>query len=454
MNDNNKAVDADQVKDQVDDNKKEPQVASEADFGEEDDGAKATDLNQPDGAKPSEDNTDNSKNIVDVKASEAKDGDDKKDEKEKKKSAEADEQDWGSWQSSWQQKKHNQGLSHGAKKKLNRDMRDLVRAVHVGALAYVLPDKSKKRCLTWRAAVDLHLGATGRRPSWASHFIECKLCHRFSASEREFEEHYAKQHVDMTIYNQTLRRLKQWDTAEVPETEVEYNVNLIYTIGQTLNVQEKTIENDILQASGLDGAQKMQKKPIQGSSNRPRDPAVSVAASSMAPETPTTPATLTPRLSSLVEKGRAKMGAIQKPVDKAVSKRQDVSSKDNKRTKRDVDDKKKKTAEKASEKSPVVNIDAEEANSAYEYYSDSSEPPSKKAKPSASKKPEELDVHGWKKRATELEKLLHRVTKENKSLKRQLSDERAKKSRKSRSWKKAVKSLLEAGSGSSSEDAK
>ena len=60
-------------------------------------------------------------------------------------------------------------------------------------------------------------------------------------------------------------------------------------------------------------------------------------------------------------------------------------------------------------------------------------------------------MHGWKKRATELEKLLHKVAKENKSLKRQLSNERAKKSRKSRSWKKAVKSLLEAGSGSSSD---
>ena len=53
--------------------------------------------------------------------------------------------------------------------------------------------------------------------------------------------------------------------------------------------------------------------------------------------------------------------------------------------------------------------------------------------------------------ATELEKLLHRPTKENKSLRRQLCDERAKKSRKSRSWKKAVKNLLETRSGSSSD---
>ena len=60
-------------------------------------------------------------------------------------------------------------------------------------------------------------------------------------------------------------------------------------------------------------------------------------------------------------------------------------------------------------------------------------------------------MHGWKKRAVELEKLLHKVTRENKSLKRQLSSERAKKSRKSRSWKKTVKSLLEEGSDSSSE---
>ena len=111
---------------------------------------------------------------------------------------------------------------------------------------------------------------------------------------------------------------------------------------------------------------------------------------------------------------------------------------------------------KKKEKATVVNVDPEGDGSEdeeYEYYSECSEPPSKKQKKdpsSSSKKKEEMDVHGWKKRAVELEKLLHKVTRENKSLKRQLSSERAKKSRKSRGWKKAVKSLL-AGSGSSSE---
>ena len=228
-------------------------------------------------------------------------------------------------------------------------MRELVRPVHVGSLAYVLPDKAKKCCLTWRAAVDLHLGATGKRPTWSSHFIECKICHRFSTSEREFEEHYAAHHVDMSIYNQTLRRFKQWNTAGVPETEVEYNVNLIYTIGQTLDIQDMTIENDILTASGLSAVQKQQQRPVlasSGSTNRPKEPPRSVAASTMAPETPTN---MTPRLASLLEKGRAAM--IQK--DSADDKKkadpkvhaQDVN-KDNKRAKRDADEKKKKKKKK------------------------------------------------------------------------------------------------------------
>ena len=354
-----KAVDANQVKDQneedkkASENNKELQVASEADFGEDQDGAnqddkKVSDLDSTDAN--SKDVLDDGKKVSDLKSTDANSEDVIDDGKKASEAnsrdviddgskAEKDDQDWGNWQSSWQQKKYDQGLSHGGKKKLNKEMRDLVRPVHVGSLAYVLPDKAKKCCLTWRAAVDLHLGATGKRPTWSSHFIECKICHRFSTSEREFEEHYAARHVDLQIYNQTLRRLKQWNTADVPETEVEYNINLrlIYSIGQALDIQDKTIENDILQASGLGDAQKLQQKPIRagsGSTNRPRDPAVSVAASTMAPETPTTPAAMTPRLSSLLEKGRAKMGAIQKPVDKADSKPVQDVTKDNKKTKR------------------------------------------------------------------------------------------------------------------------
>ena len=56
------------------------------------------------------------------------------------------------------------GLSNAGKKRLNRQMRELVRAVHVSALAYTLPDKSKKCCMTWRAAISLHEETTGKRP--------------------------------------------------------------------------------------------------------------------------------------------------------------------------------------------------------------------------------------------------------------------------------------------------
>ena len=56
-----------------------------------------------------------------------------------------------------------------------------------------------------------------------------------------------------------------------------------------------------------------------------------------------------------------------------------------------------------------------------------------------------MTKEAWKKRATEVERLLHKVTKENKKLRQQLADERASKSRKSRNLKRAVKSLLEAG---------
>ena len=159
----------------------------------------------------------------------------------------------------------------------------------------------------------------------------------------------------------------------------------------------------------------------------------------MAPDTPT------PKLAALVEKGRA---AIQRDTEKSKQKVEKTKHKDV------AAEKKKK-----KETSPVVNVEADEEEqneeSEYEYYSSSSEPPPKKAKrdpaSSSSKKTEELDVHGWKKRAVELEKLLHKVSKENRALKRQLSSERAKKSRKSRSWKQAVKSLLEAGSNSTSD---
>ena len=115
------------------------------------------------------------------------------------------------------------GLSNAGKKRLNRQMRELVRAgpwsVH---LHTTLPDKSKKCCMTWRAAISLHEETTGKRPNWSSRFLQCKLCGKFFTSEREFETHYTRNHVDMGIYQQTLRRLKQWDTAGVSQSEVEW----------------------------------------------------------------------------------------------------------------------------------------------------------------------------------------------------------------------------------------
>ena len=190
--------------------------------------------------------------------------------------------------------------------------------------------------------------------------------------------------LDMSIYNQTLRRLKQFNTADVPETEVEYNVILIYTIGQALDIEDKTIENDILTASGLSASGlSEQKKPVplgSGSKNRPQEPPKrTLAASGMAPETPTT---ATPRLTSLLEKGRAALGTIQKDAGKNKQK----------------SDKDAGAEKKKKEKATVVNVDTEgDGSEEYEYYSESSEPPSKKAKKdpsSSSKKTEEMDVHG------------------------------------------------------------
>ena len=168
------------------------------------------------------------------------------------------------------------------------------------------------------------------------------------------------------------------------------------------------------------------KGPV-GSKNKPREP----AKPARVPETPT------PLLNKLTEKARSTMGKIK---DTAGEKNKKDAGKDK--------EKDKDTKQKA--KSAVVNVEEDDDDNdedEYEYYSSSEEPPAKKQKKdpsSSSKKQEEMDVHGWKKRAVEL-----KVTRENKSLRRQLSSERAKKSRKSRSWKKAVKSLLEAGSDSS-----
>ena len=172
-------------------------------------------------------------------ADDAKAGDDQED------------QSWGNWNKwTWNKKQEGQQLSHNAKKKLNKEMRELVRPVHVGSLAYVLPDKAKKCCLTWRNAVEHHLSSTGKPPAWSEFFLECKICHRFHRTEKDFEDHYASKHSDESVYRQCLRRLKQWNTKDVSASEVEANVELIYSVGQAINIENKQIEADILAASG------------------------------------------------------------------------------------------------------------------------------------------------------------------------------------------------------------
>ena len=170
-----------------------------------------------------------------------------------------EDQSWGSWnqrswnkkQSDWQQSQEGRQLGQNAKKKLNKEMRELCRPVHVGSLAYVLPDKSKKSCLTWCNAVEHHLSVTGKPPAWSEFFLECRVCHRFHRNEQEWEEHYISKHSDESVYRQCLRRLKQWDTRECTAAEVESNVELIYGVGQNIGYGAKQVESDILEATGI-----------------------------------------------------------------------------------------------------------------------------------------------------------------------------------------------------------
>ena len=118
----------------------------------------------------------------------------------------------------------------------------------------------------------------------------------------------------MNIYNQTLRRLTQWDTTGVSESEVEWNINLIQNIGETLELPKDAVERDILQASRL--------PTLQGrtpSTNKPKDPALSGSGPKSlfacifhdAPDTPT------PKIAALVAKGRSAMGALHRDNEKS-----------------------------------------------------------------------------------------------------------------------------------------
>ena len=61
-----------------------------------------------------------------------------------------------------------------------------------------------------------------------------------------------------------------------------------------------------------------------------------------------------------------------------------------------------------------------------------------------------MDIHAWKKRAMELEKIANKLTRENKSLRKQVHSLKEKKTKKSKVWKRTVKSLLKAGGDSTS----
>ena len=140
---------------------------------------------------------------------------------------------------------------------------------------------------------------TGKRPNWSSQFLQCKLCGKFFSSERNFETHYTRSHVDMGIYNQALRRLRQWDTAGASKSEVEWNISLIQNIGETLDLPKDTIDQDILQASGLPSLQKR-----TASTNKPQDPALSGSGpkSSLPASSTTAPDTPTPKIAALAQK--------------------------------------------------------------------------------------------------------------------------------------------------------
>ena len=410
-----------------------------ADVADDSNQEKASDANDKDKA----DVADDSKKDKAGDATEKNKAVDAKDATDHQKSKAADDeedQDWGHWnkkdwswkqQSGWQSQEAQQ-LGKSAKQRLNRQMRELCRPVHVGSLSYVLPDRSKKACLTWRNAIEHCVKETGKPPAWSEYFLECRVCHKFHRNEHEWEQHYISKHSDNTLYQQCMRRLKQWDTKDCSQSEVEANVGLSYGVGEQLNLSNRQIESDILEATGISNLGNFidrrlnpdnedEKKDVKvhlGSQNKPKEPA-------RAPETPL--------LNKLTEKTRSSMGKIKKSEQT---------------TKKDT---------KKKEKAEVVHVDEDENEEEYEYYSSSDEPPSKKQKKGDSKaatSKETMDVHGWKKRAVELEKMMQKLTRENKSLRRRVSSLKEKKTKKSKNWKKAAKSLLEAGVDTSSSEGK
>ena len=313
--------------------------------------------------------------------------------------------------------------------RLNEATKDLCRPVHREALTYVLPDRSKKACLTWRSGIDMCIQETGKAPMWADCCIECKVCFR---SENEWEQHYVTKHADETLFQQCLRRIQQWDTKDCTQNEVEAAIELVYGIGQQVGRSNNDIEASILDAtkvpgitSHLDDCRRRNPDENREVAHVPKKDATVAQKAQGSKNRPKEPEKM-PRLNDLSKKfvERARAGTIYDP------------------SKRDA----KKKAEKSAE---IVEVDDGEGE--YEYYSNTfeEEPPQKKQKKDAgndaskaSSSKETMDIHDWKKRAMELEKIANKLTKESKSLRKQVASLKEKKTKKSKVWKRTVKSLL------------
>ena len=150
-------------------------------------------------------------------------------------------------------------MSKGARQRLNRAVRDQCRPAHCEKLCYVLPDRSKKACLTWQSGIELYIKEVGHAPVWADHKIECKVCKKFFRDENAWQVHFVQRHSDADLFGQCLRRIQNWNTQE----EVESAIELVYDIGQQVGMSNKDIESSILEATRVPGI-----KPIWTNAGR------------------------------------------------------------------------------------------------------------------------------------------------------------------------------------------
>ena len=121
-------------------------------------------------------------------------------EASKDKNKDQDEQDkdeddgWGDWRrSNWQWSKSSN--DEGGETEVEPCSTYQRRPVHE-KLCYVLPDRTKKACLTWEAGVELYTKEVGHAPVWADHKIECKVCKKFFKGEVTWQVHFVERHSD------------------------------------------------------------------------------------------------------------------------------------------------------------------------------------------------------------------------------------------------------------------